>query len=134
MYKTLNDVAKAHPRLSLFATVGNIKVWYARHTRDSSMGYAWLKENGKLADFNNMEATHVLVGSFQMDEPNPDEVLRLMQGEVWSPNGEAFEMIDALGLTHTTIRDGDVIQIGNRYLLVDGGFRFVNLFSGRADR
>ena len=33
-----------------------------------------------------------------------------MQGEAWSPNGEARELIVSLGLHHTSMSIGDVVQ------------------------
>jgi hypothetical protein len=36
------------------------------------------------------------------------DVFRLMQGEVWSPNGEARSLIISLGLDHTSMSIGDV--------------------------
>jgi hypothetical protein len=37
-----------------------------------------------------------------------DKVFCEMQGEVWSPNGEARELILSLGLHHTSMSVGDV--------------------------
>lgn len=39
-----------------------------------------------------------------------EEVFEKMQGENWSPNGEARPMIEALGLTHTSMSVGDVTE------------------------
>ena len=33
-----------------------------------------------------------------------------MQGENWSPNGEARELLQSLGLSHTSMSVGDVLQ------------------------
>jgi hypothetical protein len=41
-----------------------------------------------------------------------------MQGENWSPNGEANELIQARGLCHTSMSMGDVIQAGDEYYQV----------------
>lgn len=38
-----------------------------------------------------------------------DHVFHNMQGEVWSPNGEARELIRSLGLWHTSMSVGDVV-------------------------
>lgn len=38
-----------------------------------------------------------------------EEVFMLMQGENWSPNGEAREFILSLGLLHTSMSVGDRI-------------------------
>jgi hypothetical protein len=39
-----------------------------------------------------------------------EEVFFLMQGEQWSPNGEARELIELLGLRHTSMSVGDLIH------------------------
>jgi hypothetical protein len=38
-----------------------------------------------------------------------DHVFHTMQGEVWSPNGEARSLIRALGLDHTSMSVGDLV-------------------------
>ena len=42
-----------------------------------------------------------------------DEVFSKMQGEIWSPNGEAKPLIKALELSHTSMSVGDVAVLGN---------------------
>lgn len=37
-----------------------------------------------------------------------EDVYHKMQGEVWSPNGEASELIKELGLDHTSMSMGDI--------------------------
>ena len=46
-----------------------------------------------------------------------------MQGEIWSPNGEAYSLIKKTG-THTSMSVGDVIELDGEAFLVDTfGFR-----------
>lgn len=55
-----------------------------------------------------------------------DDVYSKMQGERWSPNGEARPLIEALGLTHTSMSAGDVIhdiEAGVFYEVAWRGFR-----------
>lgn len=40
---------------------------------------------------------------------NKEQVFQRMQGEVWSPNGEARDLIQELGLVHTSMSVGDVV-------------------------
>jgi len=40
-----------------------------------------------------------------------EDVFMMMQGEVWSPNGEARSLIQKLGLDHTSMSVGDVLRI-----------------------
>jgi hypothetical protein len=66
-----------------------------------SIDYSWLPQTKQEAD-------------------TLDEVYRLMQGEVWSPNGEARELIESLRLHHTSMSVGDVVK------LADGTFWILN--------
>ena len=45
--------------------------------------------------------------------PDKDVVFPRMQGEMWSPQGEARNLIKALGLSHTSMSVGDVIVDDN---------------------
>jgi hypothetical protein len=56
-------------------------------------------------------------------EENLDDVYFFMQGENWSPNGEARQAIQDLGLSHTSMMIGDVIED-----LDTGEFFMVNIF------
>lgn len=44
-----------------------------------------------------------------VDAVNEEAVYAYMQAEIWSPNGEARELIESLGLTHTSMSIGDVL-------------------------
>lgn len=46
----------------------------------------------------------------ELDVPRRENVFAQMQGEVWSPHGEARELIASLGLHHTSMSVGDVVQ------------------------
>ena len=47
-----------------------------------------------------------------------------MQGENWSPNGEARNLIGSLGLSHTSMSVGDIIEIdGNLFFVDRHGFK-----------
>ncbi len=56
-----------------------------------------------------------------------DDAWAAMQGERWSPNGEARELIQSRGLVHTSMSIGDVLQVdgGSYYQVADAGFREV---------
>lgn len=53
---------------------------------------------------------------------NLDDVYREMQGEIWSPRGEAREQILASGTGHTSMSIGDIINSP------DGKFWIVDIF------
>jgi hypothetical protein len=84
------------------------EVWYMRpeHFRDGICGLG----KPTAADLG---ATHIRLR--EIDADNLEAVFVEMQGERWSPNGEAFGMIKALGLRHTSMSVGDVaIDLASR--------------------
>lgn len=53
-----------------------------------------------------------------------EEVYMKMQGEVWSPNGEARPLIRSLGLSHTSMSVGDIAEHdGKLFIVADFGFK-----------
>jgi len=46
----------------------------------------------------------------RLQAENLEEVFYLMQGENWSPNGEARQAVQDLGLAHTSMSVGDVVR------------------------
>lgn len=118
-YKSIADAAPVtRDRRYLEGSAG---VWYMRPEvfRDFSMGPEWLAErNIALPTVGTLEDTHILLGF--VDEQNPDSVWGMMQGEVWSPEGEARELIRRKGLRHTSMSVGDVVQYGKHLYMIDG--------------
>lgn len=64
-----------------------------------------------------IKRTHVLVQEIEAD--NIEDAYWKMQGENWSPNGEARPLITRLGLHHTSMSVGDVIEYQNQFWQVD---------------
>lgn len=58
---------------------------------------------------NRVKHTHVLLKTIEAS--CADEAWQKMQGEFWSPKGEANGLIAGLGLTHTSMDVGDVVEI-----------------------
>lgn len=89
---------------------GDTQIWYMRpnHFRQGITGTA--------PDPKNLRATHTLLGVIQ--EQDPEKIFYLMQGEVWSPNGEASRLIRRLGLGHASMCVGDVIRQGKGIIMV----------------
>lgn len=56
---------------------------------------------------SNLRDTHVWL--MDVEAENPEDVFKKMQGEVWSPNGEAKDLISNRGLCHTSMSVGDVV-------------------------
>ncbi len=63
-----------------------------------------------------LEKTHVFL--CETEARDLDHVFYNMQGEIWSPNGEARELIQSKGLRHTSMSVGDVIELDGSYWLV----------------
>lgn len=61
----------------------------------------------------------------EIEATSLDDAFRRMQGESWSLLGEARELLDALGLHHTSMSVGDVLrdQEGTYWECLDQGWR-----------
>jgi hypothetical protein len=62
---------------------------------------------GDSPDPNNLSATHVHLKDIEAD--NLEDGLYRMQEDIWSPNGEALDLIQSKGLQHTSMTVGDVL-------------------------
>lgn len=98
---------------------GGTDIWYMSDSffRDGSMGFEWLEKKGLLPDPKNLKKTHVFIG--RISERDLNKVYRMMQGEEWSPNGEARTMIRRKSIGHTSMSIGDVIIVGSKTYMVD---------------
>ena len=106
---------------------GNTEIWYTNkdNFRDLVMGYNFNLRNGTLPDPNNMKETHTLVGT--MPEYNLNKIFMDMQGDNWSPEGEARESLRNKGISHTSMCVGDVIKTKDGTFMVDNaGFIDLN--------
>ena len=111
-YHSLND-ASEHPevrpstqsllRRSRFSADARIEVWYAINPT--------FMDNGVFSPFDDkMGPTHVLLGEVDYQE-NWQSLYGALQGEFWSPNGEANSLIQSKGLRHTSMSVGDVLVV-----------------------
>lgn len=98
------------------------QVWY--------MKPEWFRQGicGDRPDPMNLARTHVLLRELTLvsDTPGLGEVYHRMQGEIWSPNGEARSLIEEKGLQHTSMSVGDVIvddDNGEVFLVKNIGFK-----------
>lgn len=64
-----------------------------------------------------VKETHALVTT--VDTSSPDEAWMRMQAEFWSPNGEAAPLIFKLGLDHTSMSVGDVVEVNGIFYMVE---------------
>jgi hypothetical protein len=97
------------------------EIWYMRPD--------WFREGicGDLPSAANLDATHVHLKDVEAD--NLNAIFTMMQGEVWSPEGEARPLIEAKGLTHTSMCVGDVARVDGKTLVV-ASFGFKNVQTG----
>lgn len=73
-----------------------------------------------------LEQTHAPVAF--VDGGNLEDVYAIMQGEKWSPNGEARDIISTSNTWHTSMSVGDVIvnEAGDAWEVADFGFHALN--------
>lgn len=121
-YTSLNDAGPAYSQ-------GNTQIWYWKQDLGHEMmkGYENLKKSNTLPDLNNLEATHVHIGS--VAETDPEKIFSLMQAEAWSPQDQARNMIEIAGVGHTSMTTGDII-ISQKNVSMFDKKGFVNLQSG----
>lgn len=122
-YTSLADAAEVTGQ-ARYGT-GTTKVWYMKPDffQDGIFGSEFLVQRGrKLPTVETLSETHACVGTLDVDDPG--EVWVMMQGESWSPEGEANAFIRALGLQHTSMSVGDIVQKGDALFMVEGvGFK-----------
>jgi len=114
---------RTHNPLGPYAA-GDTEVWYMRDEffHDGIMGFSRVKAQGRIPDPQALNKSHILLGTIQESDPNG--IYHLMQGEQWSPNGEARELIREKKLKHTSMCVGDIIVIHGRTFFVDNsGFK-----------
>jgi len=99
--------------------LGSTRIWYARTEffGDGNMGVEWLKKKNLMPDPAALEKTHVCIG--RVAETYLEAIFGMMQGENWSPHGEARGFISSRGLQHTSMSVGDIVQKGGRFYIVD---------------
>jgi len=101
---TLNNFSKRSSLLN----PGPVQVWYSKPEcfRNMVMGYNWLRETNNIPDSKNLRKTHIYIGNIGI--ANVDALFNTLQGDLWSPNGEANGFIKMMGLDHTSMSIGDL--------------------------
>ena len=100
-------------------TPGNTEIWYVKPDNSRDFRYA-----DEIADWNSntLKDTHVLLGT--TNETNVEKIWMMMQGENWSPRGEANQFIQSKGLWHTSMDLGDIIKTKDGFFMVTAsGFK-----------
>lgn len=123
-YTSLNDAAWTNDGLA----EGNVEIWFAKpeHFRLFIFGYKEVAAEGKLpATESELSDTHTKLGSIK--ETDLDNIYMALQGEGWSPNGEARNLIRGLSLGHTTMSVGDiVVKDGVMHMVDNFGFKQID--------
>lgn len=60
-------------------------------------------------DLRKLERTHVILGNGIDHGLSNEDLFFRLQGENWSPNGEANGLVESLGLWHTSMAIGDLV-------------------------
>jgi hypothetical protein len=128
-YRILNEAAQLYPSLM----PGKTEVWYFRPgvARDIMMGLSWLQEQVPEAypEPYNLAKTHIMLG--RVSGEDPEKLFHDLQGDFWSPDGEARGLIESVGLNHTSISVGDILVVKGAALFCDTA-GWVNI--GRVDK
>lgn len=105
-FKSLNDAEKYQKGLA----DGPTEIWYMT---PEHMHF------GEKKDINpaSLKKTHVLLGKIK--ETDPEEIFKIMQGENWSPQGEAKQLILGKKLNHTSMSVGDIAVIDGKIMRVE---------------
>jgi hypothetical protein len=91
-----------------------------------AMGYEWLRGKSLLPNPVDLVKTHVFLRL--IEARNLEDVYFKMQGDSWSPTGEAREFVARKGLRHTSMSVGDIAvdhTTGGAFILDRIGFRLL---------
>lgn len=126
-YKTVNDAYERTGK-SVYRK-GRTEIWYRNKKgwKQFPHGAVLSKKKGDplpTAKDPGSLGTHVLLG--KISTTNKGEAWEAMQGDFWSPEGEARTLIRKKGLVHTSMSVGDIVKIGNKAWMVEGmGFELL---------
>lgn len=120
-YKSLNDAVY----MDMGLAKGSTEIWYmsADSFRFMSSGPSFMKDlAGKpgvpeLPTSKTVKNTHVLLG--KIAETDLNKIFRIMQGDYWSPVGQARSLIRSKKLRHTSMSVGDIIKVKGKFYMVD---------------
>jgi hypothetical protein len=96
---------------------GTYRVFYARFPFDVTYARRTaLNQKPPSVTVASLEKTHVFLR--EVLATSIEDVFWQMQGENWSPRGEARPLIEKLRLRHTSMSVGDVVQVpGSRFYI-----------------
>jgi len=117
-YVSILESAVEYSRLSdagEYYRPGDTEIWYLKDGRDPSD-----------TDVNNLYRSHAMIGT--LAETDPETILSMMQSENWNTDNGAENMLDSLGVEHSSMRTGDIIVVGDTaHVISDDGIIAVEL-------
>lgn len=75
---------------------------------DGLMGYDWLNSKELVPTVDTLGKSHVELK--EVEAVDLEDLFSAMQGDNWSPNGEARPLIKEKGLHHTSMSVGDIAR------------------------
>jgi hypothetical protein len=117
-YKALSDAAGQKGCEGL--DVGQTAIWYMKREafRKWNMGPLFADAPLPTPTTTDLSKDHVLLGWIKEKQLGP--IFEMLQGEMWSPQGEANGFIRSKGTAHTSMSVGDIIVVGGKGWMVDG--------------
>lgn len=122
-YRSLNDAGEALNLAGL--RYGSTEIWYARASTFAAIQSHSMSPDEKVALLGvlngDLSSSHVLLGT--VAETDLERIFVLMQGEIWSPQGEARTLLLRKGLGHTSMSMGDIVRAkGKLYICASMGW------------
>lgn len=98
---------------------GSVGIWYARTPVrvDLSVSLAVARKLGHDITRKTISVTHEHLGNIEAEDA--EMAFALMRGDYWSPRGEANDWLASLGLDHTSMIVGDVVDFRGKLLFVE---------------
>lgn len=101
---------------------GSVGIWYARGVELFGRIVAAEPQGRKGLDIvklarTNLSETHCHLGSIEANDP--PTAFRMMDAERWAPGTVANKWIESLGVGHTSMTAGDVLDFRGELLLVE---------------
>lgn len=123
-----------------------IQIWYYKRplSMAATLGHDGLERSGQLPTPETLLEGYGLIGEISGLTVRPTElkgdlspmdsaisrIRTMMQGEVWSPQGQARGLVERAGVGHTSMSPGDMFEYGGVYYMLEpgptGGARIVD--------
>ena len=116
-YTSLNDASRYIEGLG----EGETEIYYLDNDCRNARDISFKPESAGAYDFAE---TYKLLGKIKLTDL--EEIFMALQGENWSPLGEANPFIRGLGLYHTSMSVGDIVIVnGKKHVVCGMGFKEV---------